>query len=204
MTLLRCRSVEDIADDLPRCSWAVGTRPAMVRYHDTEWGVPTHDDRELFELLILEGAQAGLSWRTILERRDGYRKAFAGFEPGHVAALGDDDIEALLTDPGIIRNRAKVRSAVRNAAAFVDVVAEAGTFDRYLWSFVDGRPVHNRWTEPGQVPATTELGAVLSKDLRKRGFTFVGPTIMYAYAQSAGLVMDHLTSCHRFGQLSPG
>ncbi len=195
-------SVEDFVDDLPRCSWAVGTGPAMVRYHDTEWGVPTHDDRELFELLILEGAQAGLSWRTILERRDGYRRAFARFEPDHVATLGDDDIEALLADPGIIRNRAKVRSAVRNAAAFVDLVAEVGTFDRYLWSFVDGGPVVNRWAEPVQVPATTELGAALSKDLRKRGFTFVGPTIMYAYAQSAGLVMDHLTSCHRYPALS--
>lgn len=195
-------SVADIADDVPRCSWAVGTSPAMVRYHDTEWGVPTHDDRELFELLILEGAQAGLSWRTILERRDGYRRAFAGFEPGHVAALGDDDVEALLTDPGIIRNRAKVRSTVRNAAAFVELVAETGTFDRYLWSFAGGCPVLNRWTEPGQVPAITELGEALSKDLRKRGFAFVGPTIMYAYAQSAGLVMDHLTSCHRFGALT--
>ncbi len=173
----------------------------MMHYHDTEWGVPTHDDRELFELLILEGAQAGLSWRTILERRDGYRRAFAGFEPDHVAALGDDDIEALLTDPGIIRNRAKVRSAVTNAGAFKALAAESGTFDRYLWSFVNGRPLLNRWTEPGQVPATTELGATLSKDLRKRGFTFVGPTIMYAYAQSVGLVMDHLTSCHRFAQL---
>jgi DNA-3-methyladenine glycosylase I len=174
----------------------------MTRYHDTEWGVPTHDDRELFELLVLEGAQAGLSWRTVLERREGYRRAFAGWEPERVAALGDDDMAALLADPGIIRNRAKVRSAVHNAAAFVEVVAEAGTFDRYLWSFVDGRPVLNRWTEPGQVPATTELGATLSRDLRRRGFTFVGPTIMYAYAQSAGLVMDHLTSCHRFGELS--
>ncbi|MDQ2725744.1 MAG: DNA-3-methyladenine glycosylase I [Actinomycetota bacterium] len=191
-----------VPDDLPRCSWAAGSSRAMVLYHDTEWGVPTHDDRELFELLVLEGAQAGLSWRTILERRDGYRRAFAGFEPRHVAALGDDDVEVLLTDPGIIRNRAKVRSAIRNAAAFVEVVAEAGTFDRYLWSFVDDRPVFNHWTEPGQVPAITELGEALSKDLHKRGFTFVGPTIMYAYAQSAGLVMDHLTTCHRFGELS--
>ncbi len=175
----------------------------MMGYHDTEWGVPTHDDGALFELLILEGAQAGLSWRTILERRDGYRRAFDGFEPERVAALGDDDVAVLLADPGIIRNRAKVRSALRNAAAFVDLVAETGTFDRYLWSFVDGSPVLNSWTEPSQVPATTEVGAALSKDLRRRGFSFVGPTIMYAYAQSAGLVMDHLTSCHRFAELTP-
>ncbi|MDQ6840380.1 MAG: DNA-3-methyladenine glycosylase I [Actinomycetota bacterium] len=177
----------------------------MVRYHDSEWGVPTHDDRELFELLILEGAQAGLSWRTILERRHGYRRAFSGFDPQRVAGLGEEEIAVLLADPGIIRNRAKVRSAVANAAAFIELVAETGSFDRYLWSFVDGRPVVNRWSDAAQVPATTELGAVLSTDLRKRGFTFVGPTIMYAYAQSAGLVMDHLTSCHRFGPLgTPG
>ena len=190
-----------MTDQLARCRWASGTSPAMTAYHDTEWGVPTHGERELFELLILEGAQAGLSWRTVLERREGYRRAFAGFDPQAVAALDDDDIEALLVDPGIIRNRAKVRSTVTNAKAFLALVDETGTFDRYLWSFVGRSPVINRWGEPGQVPATSDLGDALSRDLRKRGFTFVGPTITYAYAQSTGLVMDHVTSCHRFEEL---
>lgn len=174
----------------------------MRAYHDTEWGAPTHDDRELFELLVLEGAQAGLSWRTILERRDGYRRAFQGFAPEVVARYGPDDEARLLADPGIIRNRAKVRSAVTNARAWLDLVAEAGTFDAYLWGWVDGSPVRNRWEEPGQVPATSPVTDALSRDLKRRGFGFVGPTIMYAYAQSTGVVMDHLTSCYRCAELS--
>lgn len=196
-----CAEVNATDDDLPRCPWALGAGPAMVGYHDAEWGVTTHDERDLFELLILEGAQAGLSWRTVLERREGYRRAFTGFDPEKVADLDDDDVEKLLADPGIIRNRAKVRATVTNARAFLAVVSEMGTFDRYLWSFVDGRPVVNQWSEPSRVPVTSELGDALSRDLRKRGFSFVGPTIMYAYAQSTGLVMDHLTSCFRFEEL---
>ncbi|MGH8918804.1 MAG: DNA-3-methyladenine glycosylase I [Actinomycetes bacterium] len=184
-----------------RCGWA-GDRPAMVDYHDTEWGAPTRDDRQLFELLILEGAQAGLSWRTVLERRDGYRLAFAGFDPQRVAALTADDQQALLADPGIIRNRAKVASAVTNAAAFLHVAAEFGSFSSYLWSWVDDRPVVNRWTSAAEVPATTDLSQTLSRDLRRRGFRFVGPTIVYAYLQSAVLVMDHLTTCFRWPELA--
>ena len=174
----------------------------MRAYHDAEWGAPTHDDGELFELLVLEGAQAGLSWRTVLERRDGYRRAFEGFDPEVIAGYGDADEARLLGDPGIIRNRAKVRSAITNARAWLTLVAEVGTFDRYLWSWVEGAPVVNRWTEPAQVPATTPATDALSKDLKRRGFSFVGPTIVYAYAQSAGLVMDHLTTCSRAGELS--
>lgn len=189
-------------DDVHRCSWAGPPGSAMRAYHDTEWGAPTHDDRELFELLILEGAQAGLSWRTILERRDGYRRAFEGFDPEVVAGYEEEDVARLLADTGIIRNRAKVRSAIANARAWLDLVAEAGTFDAYLWAWVDGSPVRNRWAEPGQVPATSPVTDALSRDLKRRGFGFVGPTIVYAYAQSAGLVMDHLTSCYRGAELS--
>jgi DNA-3-methyladenine glycosylase I len=173
----------------------------MRHYHDTEWGAPTHDDRDLFELLVLEGAQAGLSWRTVLERREGYRRAFEGFDPGVVAGYGEGDIARLLADPGIIRNRAKVRSAVGNARAWLELVGEVGSFDTYLWSWVGGAPVVNRWEEPGQVPATSPATDALSRDLKRRGFSFVGPTIVYAYAQSAGLVMDHLTSCFRSDEL---
>jgi DNA-3-methyladenine glycosylase I len=187
--------------DAPRCGWAGPDGSAMRDYHDREWGVPTHDDGELFELLVLEGAQAGLSWRTVLERRDGYRRALEGFDPEVVAGFGEVDEARLLGDAGIIRNRAKVRSAITNARAWLALVDEVGTFDRYLWSWVDGAPVANRWSDPARVPATSPATDALSKDLKRRGFSFVGPTIAYAYAQSAGLVMDHLTTCFRSAEL---
>ena len=174
----------------------------MVAYHDDEWGVPSHEDRTLFEFLILEGAQAGLSWRSVLTRRDGYRRAFAGFDPVRVAGIGVAEQERLLGDPGIIRNRAKVASTVTNAAAFLQVVQEHGSFAAYLWDRVDGRPVRNHWHELAQVPVTSPLAAELSTDLRRRGFSFVGPTIVYAYLQATGVVMDHLTGCFRHAELS--
>lgn len=173
----------------------------MVGYHDTEWGVPTRDDRGLFELLILEGAQAGLSWRSVLTRRDGYRSAFAGFDPVAVASITPDGQAALLRDAGIIRNRAKIASAVSNARALLEVAAEHGTFSAYLWDRVDGTAIVNHWSEAAQVPVTTPLAETLSKDLRRRGFSFVGPTIVYSYLQAAGVVMDHLTCCFRHAEL---
>jgi DNA-3-methyladenine glycosylase I len=180
-----------------RCGWATSD-PLYLEYHDREWGVPQHDDRALFELLVLEGAQAGLSWITILRKRENYRRAFAGFEARRVARFEGRRIQALLRDPGIVRNRAKVTGAVRNARAFLDVVAERGSFDRYVWGFVGGRPIRNRWTSLKDVPAETAESRALSKDLRRRGFTFVGPTICYAFMQATGLVNDHLTSCFRY------
>ncbi len=174
----------------------------MIAYHDDEWGAPTRDDRDLFELLVLEGAQAGLSWRTVLDRREGYRRAFHHFDPERVAAMTEAEQQVLLADPGIIRNRAKVASAVSNAAAFIDLAATHGTFSAYLWAWVDGQPIVNRWRSAAQVPAATDLSTAVSRDLGRRGFRFVGPTIVYAYLQSAGLVMDHLTSCFRWDQLA--
>jgi len=177
-----------------RCAWC-GSDPLYVAYHDQEWGVPAHDDRRLFELLVLEGAQAGLSWITVLRRREAYRRAFAGFDPAAVAEFGPGRVEALLQDPGIIRNRLKVTSAVANARAFLAVQAEFGSFDAYLWRAVDGRPVVNRWRSPAEIPAETPAAHALSRDLRRRGFSFVGPTIVYAYMQAAGLVDDHVLGC---------
>jgi DNA-3-methyladenine glycosylase I len=179
-----------------RCQWA-GTDPLYVAYHDEEWGVPVHDDRKLFEMLILEGAQAGLSWSTILNKREGYRKAFDNFEPEKVAAYGEEKIAQLLDNPGIVRNRLKVRSAVQNAQAFLELQEAFGSFDNYLWRFVDGQPVQNRWQTLAQVPAETDESRALSKDLKKRGFNFVGPTIMYAFMQAVGMVNDHVVSCFR-------
>jgi DNA-3-methyladenine glycosylase I len=169
----------------------------MTAYHDEEWGVPTHDDRMLFELLTLEGAQAGLSWRTVLGRRDGYRRAFADFDPVAVAAMTEANQAALLADPGIIRNRAKIASTVTNAQSFLAVQAEAGSFDQWLWAWVDGTPVVNRWKRMEEVPASTPLSEGLSRELRRRGFRFVGPTICYAYLQACGVVNDHLAGCPR-------
>ena len=174
----------------------------MLAYHDTEWGVPLHEDRALFELLILEGAQAGLSWTTILNRRQGYREAFAGFDLPTVAAFGPDDVTRLLADAGIIRNRAKVRSAIGNAQAALRVVAAQGSLDRYLWSFVDGTPIQNRWERLGELPAETDDSRAMSRDLRRRGFSFVGPTICYAFMQSAGLVNDHQIGCFRYAEVA--
>ena len=186
--------------DLIRCPWA-GTDPLYVAYHDAEWGVPVHDDRALFEFLILEGAQAGLSWSTILKKRDNYRRAFDDFDPAAVAAYDEDKIAALLADPGIVRNRLKVRAAVRNAAAFLKVQDEFGSFDTYVWGFVGGRPIVNDWESLSQLPAETVESRALSKDLQRRGFTFVGPTIMYAFMQAIGMVNDHLVSCFRYRDL---
>lgn len=178
-----------------RCAWAVG--PALTGYHDREWGTPSHDDRHLFELLVLEGAQAGLSWRTILERREGYRRAFAGFDPSVVASFGPADQARLLADPGIVRNRAKIASALANARAFLAVASSCGSFEAYLWGWVGGLPVCNRRASESEVPASTPLSEALSADLRQRGFSFVGPTICYSYLQAAGVVDDHVAACFR-------
>lgn len=189
--------MEEQRDGFTRCEWADGGDALMRDYHDHEWGVPVHDDRAHFELLTLEGAQAGLSWRTVLGRREGYRAAFAGFDPAVVARFGDADRERLLADAGIIRNRAKVASAVRNAAAFLDVQAAHGSFDAYVWAFVGGSPRRNAFEVLSDLPAETEQSRLLSRDLRARGFNFVGPTICYAYMQAAGLVNDHVVGCFR-------
>lgn len=180
------------ADELGRCSWA-GSDPVYVAYHDTEWGVPAHDPARLFEFVLLEGAQAGLSWSTILHKRDGYRRAFADYDPAAVAAFGPADVERCLADPGIVRNRAKVAAAIGNARAWLELDDPAAL----LWSFVDGAPIQNRFTELAAVPATEERSAAMSKELKRRGFKFVGPTICYALMQSCGLVNDHLTGCFR-------
>ncbi len=179
-----------------RCPWA-GTDPLYVAYHDEEWGVPSRDDRHLFEMLILEGAQAGLSWITILRKREGYRKAFSGFDPAKVARFGPEDVERLLADPGIVRNRLKVESAIDSAKAFVTLQKEAGSFSAWLWAFVDDQPVRSSLREMREVPAKTPLAERISKELRGRGFRFVGPTIVYAYLQAVGVVNDHLVSCPR-------
>jgi len=184
-----------------RCAWAGGD-PLNVAYHDLEWGVPQRDDRALFELLCLEGAQAGLAWITILRKRDGYRHAFEGFDPQRVAAYGEDDVERLLADPAIVRNRAKVRATIGNARAVLRLAEEGGGLAAYLWSFVDGTPIQNQWVQTDSVPAETDLSRTVSRDLRKRGFSFVGPTIVYAFMQSAGLVNDHLVHCFRHAELS--
>lgn len=179
-----------------RCGW-VGQKPHFIRYHDDEWGVPVHDDRKHFEMLLLEGAQAGLTWETILRRRDGYCKAFAGFDPAKVARFSTKKKAALMKDAGIIRNRLKIDSAVTNARAFLAVQKAFGSFDAYVWRFVGGKPKVNRWKTMEQVPATTAESDALSKDLKKRGFRFVGSTIIYAYMQAIGMVNDHTTNCFR-------
>jgi DNA-3-methyladenine glycosylase I len=173
----------------------------MLEYHDEEWGLPSHDDRHLFELLVLEGAQAGLSWSTILRKREGYRRAFAGFDPERVARFDRRRVERLLGDPAIVRNRAKVESAVSNAQAALAVREEAGSLDAYLWSFVGGRPVRNRWGSMAEIPAETEASRAMSRDLKGRGFRFVGPTICYALMQAAGLVNDHVVGCFRWREV---
>ncbi len=177
-----------------RCDWAEGSE-AMRRYHDQEWGVPSHDDAHLFEMLLLEGAQAGLSWSTVLNKRENYRKALDGFDAGRIARYDQGRLDRLLQDPGIVRNRLKVRSTVTNARAFLATQAEYGTFDAYLWSWVEGTPLVNRPRSSADLPARTELSDRLAKDLKQRGFTFVGSTIVYAYLQSVGLVDDHLVGC---------
>jgi DNA-3-methyladenine glycosylase I len=183
-----------------RCPWCE-INELEIAYHDQEWGVPVHDDRTWFEFLILEGAQAGLSWDTILKKRSHYRRAFAGFDPGKVARFGRKDRAALMKNPGIVRNRLKIESAVTNAQAFLAVQRECGSFDRYVWRFVGGKPRQNRWRAMKQVPASTPESDAMSKDLKKRGFRFVGSTICYAFMQATGMVNDHLVTCFRYRQL---
>lgn len=183
-------------DTVLRCDWA--RNDLAILYHDNEWGYPVHDDRVLFEFLLLEGAQAGLSWDTILQKRENYRSAFDGFDPQRVARYGSRKIRALLANPGIVRNRLKVGSAVQNAKAFLAIQDEFGTFDAYVWQFVGGKPRVNKWKSLKQVPARTEQSDAMSKDLRKRGFNFVGSTICYAFMQAVGMVNDHLVSCFRY------
>jgi DNA-3-methyladenine glycosylase I len=182
-----------------RCTWAV--TPLSVAYHDREWGAPIHDDHALFELLVLEGAQAGLSWETILKKREAYRVAFDGFDPARVAAYDEQKVAGLLANPGIIRNRRKILSAIHNASAFLKVQADYGSFDAYLWGFVDGKTVQNAWERLDQIPARTGLSDRLSQDLVRRGFSFAGSTICYALIQSAGLVNDHTIDCFRYVEL---
>lgn len=184
-----------------RCDWANSRDEIYLRYHDAEWGVPVHEDRKQFEFLVLESAQAGLSWFTILRKRETYRKAFAEFDPEKVARFTTKQIEKLLTDPGIIRNRLKVNAAVTNARLFLEVQAAFGTFDNYIWSFVEGRPIRNTWQDMKQVPATSQESDALSKDLKQRGFKFVGSTIVYAHMQAVGMVNDHLVTCFRHKQV---
>jgi DNA-3-methyladenine glycosylase I len=187
--------------ELKRCHWAAAGDALMRDYHDSEWGVPLHDDRALFEFLCLEGAQAGLSWRTVLTKRDNYRKAFHHFDIARVAAMKDRELEKLMLDPGIIRNRLKIWSTRDNAITALGVIEEFGSLDVYLWSFVDGKPLRNRWREQADVPASTELSDRMSKALKKRGFRFVGTTICYSLMQATGMINDHLAACFRHRQV---
>ena len=184
-----------------RCKWCKKD-PLYIKYHDTEWGVPVHDEQKLFEFLILETFQAGLSWITVLRKRDNFRKAFDKFDYNKVALYDEDKIQELLQDPGIVRNKLKVRAAVSNAKAFLEVQKEFGSFDKYIWSFVDGNPIQNKWATTKELPATTEISDILSKDLKKRGLKFVGSTIVYAYMQATGMVNDHTIDCFRFDELT--
>jgi len=183
-----------------RCEWA-GDDPLMLAYHDQEWGVPVHDDCNLFEFLLLEGAQAGLSWKTILDKRDNYRLAFDNFEPGVIALYDDDKVTELLSNPGIVRNKLKITSSIKNAQKFLELQDEFGSFDAYIWDFVGGKPIRNAWRKLSEIPAETEESAAMSLDLKKRGFKFVGPTICYAFMQAVGLVNDHIVDCYRYSQV---
>lgn len=180
-----------------RCEWA-GSDPLYIEYHDKEWGVPEHDDRKLFELLILEGAQAGLSWRTVLKKRNNYKKAFDNFDPKKIAQYDSKKIEELLRNEGIIRNRLKVESTIRNAQSFLGVQKEFGSFNTYIWDFVNGTPIMNKWKSVHDIPSKTDISDSMSKDLKRRGFTFVGSTICYAFMQATGMVNDHVLSCFRY------
>ena len=186
--------------NVKRCDWSLSS-PLMQEYHDTEWGVPLHDDTRLFEAIVLDGAQAGLSWSTILNRRENYRKAFRQFDVQKVAKFSQRDIDRLLADEGIIRNRLKINSAIKNARAFIDVQDEFGSFDVYLWGFVDGKPIVNRRRTMKDIPTQSAESVALSKDLKQRGFTFVGPTIIYALMQAVGMVNDHIVTCFRYKQV---
>lgn len=190
-----------IMDGRTRCRWVRTDDPVYLKYHDTEWGVPVHSDMLLFEFMILEGAQAGLNWRTILAKRESYRKAFDGFDPCLVSRYGDEKIQSLLENPGIIRNRLKVRSAIGNAASFLSVIEEFGSFDSYVWGFVGGSPKTNAWKSTDEIPSRTPESDAMSRDLLKRGFRFVGSTICYAYMQAVGMVNDHTVSCFRYSEV---
>jgi len=192
--------VHSAVQKILRCPWA--TNPLSTRYHDEEWGVPVHDDRRWFEFLILEGAQAGLSWDTILQKRERYRQALDGFNPTKVAQFDAKKTRELLNDPGIVRNRLKIKATIANARAFLQVQKEFGSFDSYIWKFVGGSPIRNRWKAHKSVPAQTPLSEALSQDLLQRGFRFVGPTICYAFMQATGIVNDHLVSCFRYDEVS--
>ena len=185
---------------IKRCAWP-SNDPLMIAYHDEEWGVPLHDDRKLFEFLVLEGMQAGLSWSTVLRKRENFRKAFHGFDPVRIARYRQRDVERLLSDAGIIRNRLKIQAALTNAQCFLEVQKEFGTFDAYIWGFVGGRPIKNRFKSLSEIPAVTPESEVLSKDLKSRGFKFVGPTIVYAHMQATGMVNDHTVDCFRYRQV---
>jgi DNA-3-methyladenine glycosylase I len=185
---------------ITRCEWSDGG-PLYIAYHDTEWGLPVHDDHRLFEMLVLEGAQAGLSWLTVLKKRENYRAAFDGFDPVKVAAYDDARVAELLANPGIIRNRLKIRATIKNAQAFLAVQQEFGSFDAYMWQFVGGKPKRNGWRSMSELPARTPESDVMSKDLIKRGFTFVGSTICYAHMQAVGMVNDHVVTCFRYNQV---
>jgi DNA-3-methyladenine glycosylase I len=187
---------------LKRCQWAtISTSPLMVEYHDKEWGVPVHDDRALFEFLALEGAQAGLSWQTVLNKRENYRKAFFAFEPAKIARYSNRDVQRLLRDPGIIRNRLKIEATVNNAKQVLQIRKEFNSLDEYIWRFVNGKPIKHAHRSLSEIPATTSESDAMSKDLRKRGLRFVGPTICYAFMQAVGMVNDHVTSCFRYNTL---
>jgi len=189
-----------MTEAIKRCGWC-GTDELYVAYHDEEWGVPVWDDQTLFEFIILEGAQAGLSWSTILNKREGYRRLYDGFDPQIVAGYDEGKRSELLSDPAVVRNRAKVAASIGNAQAFLEVQAEFGTFSDYIWAFTDGQPIQNAWKTLSEIPAKTDLAETISKDLKKRGFKFVGPTIIYAHMQATGMVNDHLVSCFRHAEV---
>lgn len=189
-------------DKMKRCGWVPENNPKYQKYHDEEWGVPVHEEQKLFEMLILEGAQAGLSWETVLKKRDGYKKAFNNFDIKKCAKMSDEELEALIQNPEIIRNRLKIFSVRKNAVAFLEIQKEFGSFDNYIWSYVQGKPIINNLSSISQIPAKTELSDKISKDLKKRGMSFVGSTIIYAYMQAVGIVNDHTTDCFRFKECS--
>jgi DNA-3-methyladenine glycosylase I len=190
-----------VPNEVQRCEWVPLDQPKYLAYHDEEWGVPSHDDRHLFEMLVLEGAQAGLSWSTILNKRDGYRSAFKGFDASSVARFTDADVERLMLDAGIVRNHLKIESAINNARRVVEVQEQDGSLDAYLWSFVDGRPIVGEWKRLSELPAETPESKAMSKDLKRRGFRFVGPTVCYAFMQAVGMVNDHTIDCFRYDEL---
>jgi len=189
-----------MTNEMKRCTWVPDNNLQYQKYHDEEWGVPVHDDRKHFEMLILEGAQAGLSWETVLKKREGYKKAFNNFDVKKCANMSDNELEKLMQNENIIRNRLKIFSVRKNAATFLKIQEEYGSFDKYIWSYANGSPVVNNFTSISQIPPETELSKAISKDLKKRGMTFVGPTIIYAYMQAIGLVNDHIVSCFRFSE----